>query len=329
MRRVTHELRAMRLQSSLLFAAAIIAAPPSFAQQPPASPPQLSATTLARQVEVRRTTHGVPHIKAENLIAAGYAEAYVQSEDYGARVALSLLRARGEMARWFGRDSINGDFNGRLAYARAMETYPLLEQPTRDVYDGFAVGVNRYIELHPAEFPAGFAPHFTGYDVLAKDVEIAPLGQANRFLARSDSAMRARNRGAAPNPDDGSNAWAFAPSRTKSKRAILLRNPHLVWTAGYYEAHVTVPGVLDFYGDLRIGGPFGVIGGFNRDLGWATTNNDPLLAQVYALDADPNAPDHYLLDGASLPLQREEIAIAYKDGAALSTETRIVWRTSL
>jgi len=78
-------------------------------------------------------------------------------------------------------------------------------------------------------------------------------------------------------PNDGSNAWAFAPVRTKSKRAILLRNPHLTWTAGYYEAHVVVPGVLDFYGDLRIGGPFGVIGGFNRDPGWARKNKDALL----------------------------------------------------
>jgi hypothetical protein len=64
--------------------------------------------------------------------------------------------------------------------------------------------------------------------------------------------------------DDGSNAWAFAPSRTKSGRAILMRNPHLQWSAGYYEAHMTVPGVMDFYGDFRIGGPFAVIGGFNR-----------------------------------------------------------------
>ena len=84
-----------------------------------------------RQVEVRRTTFGVPHIKADNLIAAGYAEAYVQSEDYGARVALSLLKARGEMARWFGRDSINSDFSTHYAYERAIVTYPLLEQPTR------------------------------------------------------------------------------------------------------------------------------------------------------------------------------------------------------
>jgi hypothetical protein len=48
-------------------------------------------------VEVARTTYGVPHIRGENLAALGFGEAYVQSEDYGARVALSLLRARGEM----------------------------------------------------------------------------------------------------------------------------------------------------------------------------------------------------------------------------------------
>ena len=109
----------------------------------------------------------------------------------------------------------------------------------------------------------------------------------SRLRRAARCATPAAAEGLAGSTDDGSNAWAFAPSRTKSGRAILLRNPHLAWTAGYYEAHVTVPGVLDFYGDFRIGGPFGVIGGFNRDLGWATTNNDPILAQIYALDADP------------------------------------------
>lgn len=38
-----------------------------------------------------------------------------------------------------------------------------------------------------------------------------------------------------------------------------------------------VPGVIDFYGDIRIGGAFAIIGGFNRRLGWATTNNAPDL----------------------------------------------------
>src|SRR6185436_21107668 len=180
----TSRMRPLRLAASTLAIAAQIARPTdAFSQQPtpPLTPTALTAATLMRQVEVRRTTYGVPHIKAENLAAAGYAEAYVQSEDYGARVALSLLRARGEMARWFGRDSMNQDFGNRLAWARAVETYPLLDQATRDVYDGFATGTNRYIELHPSEFPPGFAPHFTGYDVLAKDVELTTPNQAGRF----------------------------------------------------------------------------------------------------------------------------------------------------
>ncbi|HEU6451219.1 MAG TPA: penicillin acylase family protein, partial [Gemmatimonadaceae bacterium] len=122
-----------------------------------------TAEELAAQVVVRRTTHGVPHIEAENLEAMAYALAYVQCQDYGDRVALSLLGASGRMGRWFGRDSMDGDFNARLAYRRAVEAYPLLDQDLRDVYEGFAIGVNRYIELHPEEFPAGFAPRFTGY----------------------------------------------------------------------------------------------------------------------------------------------------------------------
>ena len=106
-----------------------------------------------------------------------------------------------------------------------------------------------------------------------------------------------------PDQTNGSNAWALAPSRTKSGRAILLRNPHLAWTAGYYEAHLTVPGVVDFYGDFRIGGPLTVIGGFNWHLGWATTNsNSGDLSEIYALELDPARADHYRLDGASLPL---------------------------
>ena len=309
-----------------------------------------TAQSLAAQVEVRRTTHGVPHIRGENLTAAAYALAYVQCEDYGDRVTSSLLHASGEMGRWFGKDSMDGDFNARLAYRRAVEAYPLLDQDLRDVYEGFAIGVNRYIELHPEEFPEGFAPHFTGYDVLASDVSIVSPARARRFLARIDPDSR-RSRvaaeesegaegveapfstGSAPlapgedAPDVGSNAWAFAPSRTKSGHAILLRNPHLQWDAGYYEAHVDVPGKLDYYGDFRIGGPFGVIGGFNRYLGWATTNNAPMLGQIYALEADTTQVDHYLLDGASVPLERELVSVEFRNGNALAKETRELLRT--
>ena len=311
------------------------------------NPRTASAQEYMRHVEIRRTTHGVPHIRADNLGAAEFGLAYVQSEDYGARVPLDLLRSRGEMGRWFGRDSIERDFGARLAYEKALESYAMISAETREVYEGFAAGVNRYVALHPEDFPAGFDPKFNGYDVLAHDVYLASAGQAARFLAKIDPTFRTRNRnqpaaadpqptseGPPPSggawidqPEEGSNAWAFAPSRTKSGHAILLRNPHLAWNAGYYEAHMTVPGVIDFYGDFRIGGPFGVIGGFNRDLGWSTTNNAPLLDQIYALKLDKVNPDHYLLDGTSHPIERAKIRVAYRDGAKLSGETREMLRT--
>jgi acyl-homoserine-lactone acylase len=310
----------------------LAAASAAGAQTPPAA-------DLARQVEIRRTAHGVPHIKAENLKAAAYALAWVQLEDHGPRVAVGLMRGRGELARWFGRDSIESDFVAQRAYATAIARYPDLDQATRDVYEGFAAGANRYVALHPAEFPAGFAPGFTGYDVAARDVGTASLAQARRFLAKVDpSAVRGQRGQAAAEPaeggevdpiEEGSNAWAFAPSRTRSGKAILLRNPHLNWNAGYYEAHLTVPGVLDFYGDFRIGGPFGVVGGFNRDLGWATTNNAPDLDEIYALDVDPSRADHYLFEGTSVPLQSERITVAFRNGQGLSTESRELWRTPL
>ena len=101
-----------------------------------------------------------------------------------------------------------------------------------------------------------------------------------------------------------------------------MRNPHLGWDAGYWEVHAVVPGRLDFYGDFRIGGPLGIIGGFNRQLGFATTNNRANRTEVYALEADPDRTDHYLFDGSSMPLIRESLVLPYLDGEVLRTRTR-------
>ncbi|HUF28785.1 MAG TPA: penicillin acylase family protein [Gemmatimonadaceae bacterium] len=331
--------------AGLLLLLASIAAPASANAQSAAEP-------YAARVEIIRTAFHVPHIRAADIASAYYALAWVQLEDYGPNTAINLLRARGEMGRWFGRDSVRGDFQARLEYAHAVENFHRLDDATRAAYEGFAAGVNRYIELNPHEFVDGLAPRFTAYDVLARDVTFTRESAANRFLARlarADSVIRANadtERDASPAFDavedagagnaldadpieEGSNAWALAPSRTTSGRAILLRNPHLAWTAGYYEAHMTVPGVLDFYGDFRIGGPFSVIGGFNRDLGWATTNNAPTLAQIYELSVDPERADHYLFDGTSVALTRHLVTVEWKNGDGIATETRELWRSPL
>lgn len=292
-------------------------------------PPQ----ELWRQVEVIRTDKGVPHIRAANLRAAGYALAWLQSEDYGAQTAMNVLRASGRMALVSGYEALESDLNIRRYRDRHLKNYPRLMKQTRDIYEGFAAGINRYIELNPDQFPAGMPHDFTGQDVSSLEIAMPSAMKIRNFLAAlNPAAAQARvppdaNEEEGPGPDDGSNAWAFAPSRTKSGKAILMRNPHLQWNAGYYEAHMTVPGVIDFYGDFRIGGPFAVIGGFNKDLGWSTTNNAQDLDQIYSLDVDPAKADHYLLDGKSVPMTRQLTTAQFRNGPGVSSETREFWST--
>lgn len=299
---------------------------------------------LADDPIIRRTEHGVVHIDAATFRGAGIGLGYTQVEDYGVRVILSLVRAKGWMGRTFGKDSMESDFAAMRVHARVEETYHLLDPDTRAMYDGFADGVNRYIRAHKAELPAWAEPVFHGHDVAAGDIGTANITPARTLVLRwlrRDSLGRAGTPGArddrespantspdlASRPllgsdaDVGSNAWALAPTRTTSGRAILLRNPHLNWNAGYWEAHVTVPGKLDFYGDFRIGSAFSVVGGFNANLGWATTNNAPDLEEVYELELDP-AADAYRFDGTLVPVRYETSTIRYRDGDSLATATR-------
>lgn len=293
---------------------------------------------------IRRTEYGIPHIEARNFRGVGIGLGYAQTEDYGGRVILALLRAKGWMGRTFGSDSLESDFGAAQLRRRVEETYHLLDPDARAMYDGFAEGVNRFIRAHPEKVPTWATPVFHGYDVAAGDIGAASVGAARtmvqRWLRRTsvdpDSNRGSGNASLNGSPpafgadaDVGSNAWAFAPSRTVTRHAMLLRNPHLNWNAGYWEAHVRVPGQLDFYGDFRIGSAFAVVAGFNRYLGWATTNNAPDLDEVYELDLDAALPDHYRFDNTSVPIRFETLSAIVKVGDSLVTQSRRVPMTPL
>lgn len=324
---------------------------PAQAQEP--APRAATAPDLSGRVEIVRTEYGIPHIFAQDLEAMGYGLAWVQAEDYGTVLFRSLVQNQAAMGRTFGADSMESDFYTQQRRARALETFPLLDPDVRDVYNGFAAGVNRYIELHAAELPDWVRPNISGPDVLAGEVSMAnPFGgqriirrmqlaegdgvEASTSMSTSTSTFEVLDhrdgttRIYIDRGEAGSNAWALGPSRTTSGKAILVRNPHLSWDSGYYEGHVVVPGVVEWYGDFRMGGPFQVVGGFNRRLGFATTNNsDADTDEVYALAVDPDRPDHVLFDGASMPLVRRDVTVTFRNGPGYNTETREFWSSPL
>jgi len=290
----------------------------------------LSACSAAEQrpyherVEIRRTSFGVPHITAEDLGALAYGLAWAHMEDYGELVVERLTMARGELALRKGEEFVDSDFWWRRRYEQAVQAYPTLHRDVRDLYEGYAAAVNRYIELHPDEVPEWAVPRFTGVDVAAHWVDETLAGAIGRFSS-SQEVRRAR-RDSVSSSGDGSNAWAFGPSRTASGNSILVRNPHLSWGAGrysvYYEAQITVPGLIDFYGDFRVGYPMYFNGGFNRNLGWSTTNNSPDVEEFYALAVDPQNPAAYLLDGESIPLESTHITIEVAGAGDTASVTR-------
>ena len=287
----------------------------------------IGSCTPTRDVEIRRTSFGVPHILGETLESAAFGLAWVMMEDYREEVPRRLLVANGRWATVSGQEGVERDFSGRLAHEYAIEVFPLFPPDVQEILKGFAAGVNYFIESHAEELPEWVIPGFTPQDVAARDLRIWDQGAVRDFLRSRQGSGEMDEEGG--DPDVGSNAWAFGPERSRSGNAILVRNPHLSYTSGYYEAHLTVPGVLNFYGDFRLGGPFTVIGGFNDRLGWSTTNNSGDPDQIYALSKNPEDFDAYFFDGATREIQTRPVTVEFMDPDSMGTATREFRFTSL
>ena len=57
----------------------------------------------------------------------------------------------------------------------------------------------------------------------------------------------------------------------------------------------------------------GIIGGFNRHLGWSTTNNSPRYSQVYAVPRHPTRQGHVLIDGGAVQLRDSTITVDWTE----------------
>lgn len=294
--------------------------------------PQLPPEMLARDAVIRRDRYGIPHIHARSEEAAAYAFGYAQAEDHGALIVRRLIAARGQEAKYIGESGIENDF-AMARFDNLAESRRGLSEvgPTfRRMLASYADGVNARVKERRSSFPDSI-PAFEAADVMASLRAPAVGAAAGQGMVR---ALRAKYEGqrveASPISDEapGSNAFALAGSKTVSGKPLLLGNPHLDWSSLYWEAHVTVPGRLNFYGSTLAGLPV-LRAGFNDRLAFVQTNNAPDLEDIYRLPLDSSATDSYRFENRRYALTRRQVSIDVRSAGDLQRQSRSYWSSHL
>lgn len=240
----------------------------------------LSPEALWRQATIYRDAFGVPHVRADNLFAMAFAFGYAQADDHVEAMLKAYRIANGRAAEVFGEEfAASDEFSLKMGHALlAQQALANADPITRDLCNGFALGVNAWLVDHPS-----LAPDWAGgarpEDVLALLhcylMSFAPFDLPNTY-ARAPAAL-------------SGNAWAVSPARSKSGGAILAMNPHTDYRGPFQwcEAHL-IAGDLNVYGATLFGLPV-ILQGHNGKLGWALTPNQPDTADVFVEPA-PRPP---------------------------------------
>lgn len=248
---------------------------------------------LARDVTIYRDGYGVPHIDGRTDEAVIFGFAYAQAEDYFWQVEDTYILALGRYSEVHGPTGLNSDMLNRAFEipARSQADYPAVEPEIRRLIEAFVAGLNYYLATHPEVKPR-LITRFEPWHVLAFGRHLTIEMTYRYTRLHSNYAPRTNPSIAAA---IGSNAWAIAPQRTRSGRAMLLSNPHQPWFGfgQFYEAHLRSGEGWNFTGATFFGSPLPSLG-HNEHLGWTFTVNEPDVADVWRETFDdPQEPLNY------------------------------------
>lgn len=276
-----------------------------------------------RKSEILWDTYGIPHIYAKNDQSLFYAYGWAQAKNHGNLVLRLYAQARGRGAEYFGETFRDNDVwtLTNNVYSRAQQWYRLQKPNFRENLDAFATGINDYAAANPAllsEDAKRVLP------VNAVDV-LAHMHRITHFMFVTSSA-RAASAISKYGEQNGSNAWAIAPSRSASGNTLLLANPHLPWRDFYiyFEAQLTAPGI-NAYGISRIGFPVLTMA-FNEFAGYSQTVNTNDGEDYYELRLKDNG---YILDGIVRPFTRREHLLKIRSADGNLREEKLLVRESV
>lgn len=313
-------------------------------------------------VVIRRTAYGIPHVLADDFPGLGFGLGYALAEDSMCSLADIVLTVGGERSRYFGADANAGDpidrqltnidsdvfhrfldENGNVE--RAFDQPPPLG-PTAEIDDliaGYVAGVNRYladvgVDGLPDPDCRGkpWVRPITRLDVQRMIYAITVFSGIGRVKSRVAAATPAPPRATAIDAifaemaggDTvrlGSNGIAVGRDGTPQRGGFLLANPHFPWRGSlrFYQAQLTIPGVLNVSGATLPGVPLVIIG-HTAHLAWTHTVSTARRYSMYVLRLVPGDPMSYLVDGRPERMTERSIAVPVLGGG---TANRTVYNS--
>lgn len=310
----------------------------------------LSFTAQARvqageaSADIRRTGFGIPHIRADDERGLGYGIGYAYAQDNLCLLANEVVTVNGERSKYFGpeqftleqRENLASDlFFNWLNTPQAVFGFWQAQTPeVRQLIEGYVAGYNRSLEERkvqglPEQCSAAWVRPITPLDLVKLTRRLLVEGGVGQFaealvgatppkdVAQVSGTPRTFQLAASRLQrfalDRGSNAVAIGRERSFNGRGMLLANPHFPWIGGmrFYQMHLTIPGKLDVMGAALPGLPMINIG-FSQHLAWTHTVDTSKHFTLYRLQLDSKDPTRYVLDGKSLPMNKQTVTVNVK-----------------
>ena len=259
-------------------------------------------------------TWGVPHIEAPDEEHLFYAQGWAQMHLHGNLVLTLYGRARGRGAEYWGKEfEPEARLIHTLGFPDLAKTWSEKQDPeVKKLIAAFVRGMNDYATQHLALLERDKQ---VVLPIVYDDINLHYLKVIYAtFMAGGEIGriMNAR--------EMGSNTYAIGPSRSASKKAMLVQNPHLPWWGEFtwVEMHLMTDSI-NSYGATLVGFP-GFPIAFNENLGWSHTVNTIDVADTYELDL---AGDGYLLDGKKVEFMKTTQPFRMKDSTGTVREEKV------
>lgn len=302
-----------------------------------AAPAAAQAAKQSYRAEVRRTTGGWVHVKANDYGALGFGYGYAHAQDQLCELAEIVVTVNAQRSRYFGPEDGNLEsdfFYQRIKDMRTVQKLVRRRAPhgpskvVRNTVKGFVAGFNAYLRRTARPDPRcrRYVRPITALDMYRRYYQLGLRASSGNFRTEIVAAKPPRGNATTARAVDplaferrldglGSNAFGIGRDGANGERALVLGNPHFPWQGSerWYELHLTIPGKLDVIGAALQGVPAVNIG-FTRGVAWSHTVSTARRFTPYELDLRRGRPTEYVVDGRNVKMRKRTVRVRVRGG---------------